>query len=247
MRSPSLRVVGSDDALRAVYGDVLSQAITGELVGALNYAALAGICATVEDQLTALAHADAERRHALAFRALARDLDVRVIEDPNATYWGRLRAAFMRRVAARDVLGCVIAQELMLESFAVALYRAVAESTSGNVARVFGRIADDEEEHLEHALEPLAAARACDPAVFDARTRSLHDEVMAVLAEMIATRDPGGHCGLCRDACVKESLHLLGLSVGALRGRALRSYLQSLDHVRVPGEESLAWVANLPA
>src|SRR5512142_632592 len=120
MRMLSLPVIASDTGLRGVYGDVLSQAITGELVGELNYAALATICPTADERDLALEHARDERRHALAFRALARELDVPVIENPQANYWGRVRAAFERRVAARDVLGCLIAQQLMLESFAVA-------------------------------------------------------------------------------------------------------------------------------
>ncbi len=243
---PSLRVVPGDAQVRAVYADVLSQAITGELVGALNYAAMAGICPTADGQLTALEHADHERRHVLAFRSVACELGVQVIEDARANYWGRVRAAFERRVASRDVLGCLIAQELMLESFAVALYGAVADATDGAVARVFRNVARDEEEHLEHAVYLLARERRADPFAFDAVVSALHDDVMSVLAEMLATRDQGGHCGLCREACVKESLHLLGLSASVLRGKALRAYMRSLDRVAIPGETSLSWIANLP-
>jgi fatty aldehyde decarbonylase len=247
MAMPSLRVVGSDAQIRAVWADVLSQAVTGELVGALNYASMAAICPTVEEQLLALANADEERRHALGFRGLARELGVPVLENPRANYWGRIRDAFGRLVASGDVLGCLIAQEVVLESFAVSLYRAVARATDGALARVFRRVADDEEVHLEHAIERLASARRADPAGFDAKAGQVHREVMSVLAEMVTSRDTGGHCGLCRDACVKDSLHLVGLSARVLRGQALRAYLQSLDRLALPGETSLAWVANLPA
>lgn len=234
------------EGVQGVYADILSQAVTGEIIGALNYATLAPLCTGVDDQLDAIAHAASERRHVLAFRALARELGLQVIEDPSAPYWRRIREAFLRRAADGDALGCLMVQELMLESFAVALYAAVADAKQGRLSQVFRAVAEEEAQHLEHALPVLAAALARDPDAFEAQVERLHHEVMGVLAAMVATRDTDGHCGLCRGTCVKESLGQLGLSAPQLRGKALRTYLQSLDRVGVRGEKSLRWVAQLP-
>jgi fatty aldehyde decarbonylase len=242
----ALVVLASEPATRSVYADILSQAVTGELVGMLNYSSLVAICPTIEEQLEAVSHAESERRHASAFHALAQELDVPVIENPAATYWKRVRDAFVRHVEAADYLGCLVAQELMLESFAVSLYRAVANASAGKMASVFRSVAIEEERHLAHAVTVLRSALRRDPDGFEARTELLHGEVMGVLAEMVGARDAGGHCGLCRDTCVKESLHLIGLSAPQLRGQAVGFYLECLDRVGVRGERSLRWVANLP-
>ena len=231
----------------SVYADVLSQAITGEIVGMLNYASMVPLCGTAAGQKEAIAHAENERRHAMAFRAVARDLGVRIIEDPRARYWRRLREAFQRQVAAGDLLACLVVQELMLESVAVSMYQAVSEATGGRMARTFGAIAREEEGHLEHAIAELGAECKRDRDGFETRTERLHGEVMTVIAEMVAPRCNAGPCGVCAETCVKESLGRIGLGPTILRGKALRFYLQSLDRIGVRGERSLRWVANLPA
>ena len=61
-------------ARRDVYADLLSQAITGELIGMANYAAMTELCRDPESQEEAVEHAFNERGHAAAFKRVARDL-----------------------------------------------------------------------------------------------------------------------------------------------------------------------------
>ena len=238
----ALRIVSGND----VYADILSQAFSGELVGMQNYASMAALYPDIEGQVLAVEHADNERRHALAFRAAARDLGVAIIENPSAPYWARVREAFLRQVRAGDLLACLIVQETMLESFAVSLYQAVADVTPGKLGDVFRAVARDEQEHLDHSVATLRGAFLVAPEDFEAKAERVHDEVMTVLAEMVSARDTAGHCGLCRDTCVKESLPTIGLSAPGLRGAALQLYLRTLDRIGVRGDKSLRWVANLP-
>ncbi|MGE5230152.1 MAG: long-chain fatty aldehyde decarbonylase [Deltaproteobacteria bacterium] len=234
------------EARRNVYADILSQAVTGELIGMANYAAMAELCGDPESQEDAVEHAYNERGHAAAFRRLAKDLGVPIIVDPAAPYWRRIREAFLRQVRAGDLSACLIVQELMLESFAVSMYLAVAEAADGKMSQVFRAISKEEEGHLQHAIDELTPELHRDAAAFEAKVGRLHDEVMTILAEMVAARDPAGACGLCRGECVKGSLHHIGLTAPELRGRALNYYLKVLDRMGIGGEVSLSWVANLP-
>ena len=229
-----------------VYADILSQAISGELVGMANYAAMVGLHADVEGQLQALASATAERGHAERFSGAARDIGVVPIVNPDAPYWRRVRAAFLRHAGARDLIACLVIQEVMLEAFAVSMYRAVAEVADEPLASVFRAIGLEEAEHVDHATAPLRAALEHDRDAFEAKVESLHEEVMTILAEMLSAQDAAGHCGLCHGSCVKEALPLVGLERGRLRGMALNQYLRTLDAIGVRGERSLAWVARLP-
>jgi rubrerythrin len=235
-----------DETKRAVYADILSQAVTGELIGMQNYAAMTELQETAEEQEDCVAHANNERAHANVFRKLARDLAVNVTVNIHAPYWQRIRTAFLRHVRAGDNVACLIIQELMLESFAVSMYDAVADVSDGRLATVFRAIAREEDGHLDHALEELIPFLRADRDGFEERIRTLHYEVMTILAEMVASRDPAGHCGLCHGDCVKDSLHHIGLSAPQLRGKALNFYLRALDRLGVRGERSAAWVADLP-
>lgn len=229
-----------------IWQDVLAQAITGELVAASNYAALARICDDPAEAAEALEHAAIERSHAAAFIAAGRRIGVDVVSNVDGKHWKRLSEAFMRCVAERDTIGCLIVQEIMLESFALASYTRVANVAPGPLAKVFGAIAKDEQEHADHALALLKRERDANPQAFDDKLRRLHFEVMTTLAKMLAKDCRDGHCEVCVSACVKPSLLEVSLSAAQLRGASLQQYLKTLDALGLPGEVTLTWIAQLP-
>ena len=229
-----------------VWQDVLAQAMTGELMAAMNYISLAEICDDPAEAADALEHAAGEKGHAAAFAAEGRRIGVVVSDNVNARHWKRLREAFLRRIAERDFIGSLIVQEIMLESFAVASYTRVGRVATGSLGKTFAAIAAEEEEHIEHAMEVLQADRALDPQRFDGKLYQLHLEVMTTLAEMLAKDCRTGHCEVCHGSCVKPALPDVSLSAAELRGASLQQYLKTLDKLGVPGEVTLAWIAQLP-
>lgn len=234
------------DEYRRVFADILSQSVTGELIGMSNYAAMVRLYPDAAGQGDAVAHAASERGHSEAFRQAARDLGVTPIVNLEAPYWRRLRTVFLRHVDAGDTVACLVIQEVMLEAFAVSMYHAVADVAHKELAKVYRAIGDEEESHVEHAIEELQAALTADRDAFENKVEGLHDEVMTILAEMLGAKDSVGHCGLCHGECVKSSLPRIGLDRATLRGLALNHYLRTLDRIGVRGEQSLAWVARLP-
>jgi len=229
-----------------IWQDVLAQAVTGELVAAMNYAALAGICDDPQEAEEAWEHAAIERAHAAAFTAAGRKIGVDVVSNADGKHWKRVREAFMRCVAEHDVIGCLIVQEIMLESFALASYSRVAIVAPGSLGKVFGAIAADEQEHADHAMCILKAERDASPQVFDDKLHRLHLEVMTTLAAMLTKECKDGHCEVCQSSCVKPSLFEVNLSAALLRGASLQQYMKMLDALGLPGEVTLAWIAQLP-
>jgi fatty aldehyde decarbonylase len=233
-------------AVALIWQDILAQAKTGELVAAMNYTALSQICDDPEETADALEHAEGEQGHAAAFTAEGRKIGVDVSNNVDGKHWKRLREAFMRRIAERDFIGCLIVQEIMLESFAVASYGRVGKVAPGSLGRTFAAIAAEEEGHFEHAMEILRRERALDPQRFDDKVYRLHLEVMTTLAEMLTRECRHGHCEVCHGSCVKPALFEVCLSTAELRGASLEQYLKTLDMLGLPGEVTLAWVSQLP-
>lgn len=229
-----------------IWQDVLAQAMTGELLAAMNYTSLSEVCDDPAEVAEALEHAQNERGHAAAFAAEGRRIGVNVASNVDAKHWKRLRGAFLGCIAERDFIGCLIVQEIMLESFAVASYSRVGKVAPGSLGETFARIAAEEEEHIEHALAFLRTERARDAQRFDDKLHRLHLEVMTILAQMLAKECKDGHCEVCQTSCVKPSLFEVRLSAAELRGASLQQYLKTLDMLGIPGEVSLAWVAQLP-
>src|ERR1700728_3271115 len=212
-----------------IWQDVLAQAITGELIAAMTYTSLSEICDDPDEVADALEHAQIERGHAAAFAAEGRRIGVSVTNNVDAKHWKRLRQAFLRCIAERDFIACLIVQEIMLESFAVASYARVGKVAPGSLGKTFAAIAAEEEEHIEHAMEILRAERALDEQSFDDKLYRLHLEVMTTLAEMLARDCRTGHCEVCHSSCVKPSLPHVSLSAAELRGASLQHYLKTLD------------------
>ena len=230
----------------SIWQDVLAQAMTGELIAAMNYTSLSEICGDPAEVADALEHAQGERGHAAAFAAAGRMIGVEVPNNVDAKYWKRLREAFLRCMAERDFVGCLIVQEIMLESFAVASYKRVGKVAPGSLGKTFAAIAVEEEEHVDHAMEILKTERALDTQRFDDKVHRLHLDVMTTLAEMLMKECRHGHCEVCHGSCVKPSLPEVLLTPAELRGVSLQQYLKTLDMLGLPGEVTLAWVAQLP-
>jgi len=229
-----------------IWQDILAQAMTGELLAAMNYASLSEICDDPREVADALEHAQGERGHAAAFAAEGRKIGVHVSNNVDAKHWKRLRDAFLRCIAERDFIGCLIVQEIMLESFAVASYSRVGKAAPGSLGKTFARIAAEEEDHVDHAMSILRTERALDAQRFDDKVYRLHLEVMTTLAQMLAKECKDGHCEVCQASCVKPRLFDVSLSAAELRGASLRQYLKTLDMLGIPGEVTLSWVTQLP-
>jgi fatty aldehyde decarbonylase len=229
-----------------IWQDVLAQAMTGELIAAMNYTSLSEICDDPEEVADALEHAHGERVHAARFAAEGRKIGVDVPNNVEAKHWKRLRGAFLRCITERDFIGCLVVQEIMLESFAVASYARVGKVAPGSLGKTFNSIASEEEEHIGHALAILRTERALDAARFDDKVHRLHLDVMTTLAEMLAKDCSHGHCEVCHGSCVKPLLSEVSLSAAELRGASLQQYLRTLDMLGLPGEVTLAWAAQLP-
>jgi fatty aldehyde decarbonylase len=229
-----------------IWQDILAQAVTGEQLAAMNYTSLSQICDDPAEVADALEHAEGERGHAASFAAEGCKIGVDVDNNVDAMHWRRLREAFLGCIAERDFIGCLIVQEIMLESFAVASYARVAKVAPGSLGETFARIAAEEEQHVDHAMAILRAERALDPERFDDKVYRLHLDVMTTLAKMLAKECKDGHCEVCHASCVKPSLVDVSLSAAELRGASLEQYLKALDTLGLPGEVTLAWVTQLP-
>lgn len=235
----------SEEAYR-VWESILSQSATGELIGMMNFASLVDLYEDTDDKIEALEHAAREKAHARSFQRLGEEMGVCVTMNVNAPYWKRIRAAFLSSAGRGDFTACLIIQELMLESFAVSMYSAVARVAPGKLGKAYKAIAAEETDHLEHAIELLSEIYRRDPAGLREKVARVHEDVMSVLAEMVAREDIRGDCLLCGKTCIKPSLPEVKLDIVQLRGGALNLYLKSLDRVGLPGEETLQWIARLP-
>jgi fatty aldehyde decarbonylase len=230
-----------------VISDIFSQAITGELIGMANFAALAGTIEDPHEQMEAVEHANSERMHAEGFMAYARKKNLKVNINMHSPYWGNVRKQFLDYAVKKDFIACLVIQEVMLESFAISMYNDVGNALGGEAGKLFHSIGEEEKEHLEHSSGLLRAELEKDREGFIRKFEEIHFNCMTILAEFTATTDLRGHCGVCNGDCMKGSLHHINLDIVNMRGNAMALYARALDHIGIPGEKSIVWIAQLPA
>ena len=114
-----------------IWQDILAQAMTGELLAAMNYTSLSEICDDPDEVADALEHAKGNggmRRRSLP-RAARSEWTSPITSTPSIGS-GCAKHSWSC-IAERDFIGCLIVQEIMLESFAVASYARVGKSGAG--------------------------------------------------------------------------------------------------------------------
>jgi fatty aldehyde decarbonylase len=232
---------------KAVITDILSQAITGELIGMSNFASLAGAIDDVHEKMEAVEHGNCERQHAEGFIAVAKKFGLEPVINLEGYYWKNVRECFLKYAAQKDFYACIIIQEVMLECFAVSMYHDVGEALDNEIGELFRAISLEETEHIEHSIDLLRGEMNKDPLAFFKKIEAIHWDCMGILAEWTAKTDLKGHCGVCKGSCMKESLYHVDLDVTKMRGNALNLYVKTLDRIGLPGQKTLQWIVNLPA
>ena len=84
--NPSPMECMSPSLTAPIWQDVLAQAMTGELLAAMNYSSLSEICDDPAEVADALEHAQIERGHAAAFAAEGRRIGVDVTNNVDAKH-----------------------------------------------------------------------------------------------------------------------------------------------------------------
>ena len=235
------------EGFRSVCSDILSQAVNGEIVGMSNFAKLTGTIDDVHERMECIEHANCERNHAEGFIHLAKKYDMPVYITMGGTYWKRVRETFAKWADKKDFIACIIMQEVILECFAVSMYKDVGialESTE--IGQLFLEISKEEEQHIEHSIEILKAELEKDPKNFIAKVEAVHYDCMTIMAEWSVLRPCDDHCRVCKVECMKDNLPTIGLDIKYLRGNAMNLYMKTLDRIGIPGIKTLEWVTNLP-
>ena len=152
-----------DPRYARVHRIIVSQAVTGESVGIEHYAKMIALCPGLPERLALLEDAWRERHHLVAVQDAAREMGLTIEDGRDDPYWSRIRTAFDECAARGDLIACRMVQDVVLECFAVTLYRCLVGRVDSALTGRFERIAADEEQHLRHGLEEARRAFESDP------------------------------------------------------------------------------------
>lgn len=237
-----------DPRYARIHRIIVSQAVTGESVGIEHYAKMIALCPGLPERLALLEDAWRERHHLVAVQDAAREMGLTIEDGRDDPYWSRIRAAFDECAARGDLIACHMVQDVVLECFAVTLYRCLVGRVDPALAGRFERIAADEEQHLRHGLDEARRAFDSDPEGTFARMEFANERVARVLAEWIRPEDCQPVCGVCGKVgggCAKPDLEALQLDLIRMRADFVSRYGAVLREAGVAPATVTRWVARL--
>lgn len=158
-----------------------------------NFAALAGTIDDHYEKMEALEHSESERRHAIRFMKMAKKNNIELIINLQGIYWNSIHEKFLSYANKKDFISCLIIQEVMLESFAVSMYKDAGNALGGEIGQLLMRTSEEEKEHLIRATQILRKELMKDGNRFIKKFHNLHKECMTILAEWSSNIDVKGH------------------------------------------------------
>jgi fatty aldehyde decarbonylase len=232
----------------ALHRTIISHSMTGESIAIDHYAKMIPLARSIEERLELVEEAYHERTHLLSMSKVATDLGVTpVISD--GYYWKKVREAFDKCVAAKDIEGCYVIQDIVLESYAIILYDALIPGLEPKIAKKVEQIAKDEREHLEVGIKRLTETMRTQAAQSIERLEFANEHVARVLAEWVQPSDCTPVCGVCGDlegACAKSDLALINVDMNQVGADFAMLYGRTLRDVGCKPADVTRWLARLP-
>jgi fatty aldehyde decarbonylase len=252
----AFRQAGRGDKYYHLISYIVSNTIAGEYIATDNYSEEVHLFPDLETKSYLLHQAEEEARHAKTLVALCKRLNIPVVDRPVEPQWLSVRNAFATAVQKRDVISCVIIQDIMIETMAVVLYRTLSgleeADTDPETRRVAAAILKDELEHLDWGRDWIRERLKRDEAAVHASLVWSHNQVMPQLFGLIRN-GCDFLCGEIGVECGTFGVDEIKTDLDTLRLTALDHYIESLDrcgfHPRVtsPLIASMSSYEGMPA
>ena len=166
---------------------VVSNARRGEIMAVDNYSEMVALMPDTESKIATVHQANEECKHILLLEKLAAHLGFPIDDSMVEPQWANVRSHFHEAAKKKNLAGCLIIQDLMVESLAIGLYKLFSSASNGDFEtnRIAANLLKDELEHLDLGVKRIQALMEKDAeAVHDSLTWA-HHRVMPNLFEMV--------------------------------------------------------------
>ena len=209
---------------------ITSNAIAGELMAIDNYTGMVPLLEDTDEKIETVKQAHEESRHVRMLQNLGRRLDFETVTLIVEPQWKRIRAYVADRVRERDLSSCLIAQDLMVETMAVVLYRTLCRDTDPDTRKLAGTILEDELNHIQIGIDRIKALMDKDPIAVNLSLIQTHNAVMPELLSMVSYQCES-LCGVLDLECDEIRLDAIHTDLDSVRLEATDTYMELLDRV----------------
>jgi fatty aldehyde decarbonylase len=166
---------------------VVSNARRGEIMAVDNYSEMVQLMPDTDTKIETVHQANEECKHILLLEKLAAHLGFAIDDSMVEPQWANVRQHFHEAAKKKNLAGCLIIQDLMVESLAIGLYKLFSSASNGDqeTNRIAANLLKDELEHLDIGVRRIQKLMENDSeAVHDSLVWA-HHRVMPNLFEMV--------------------------------------------------------------
>jgi fatty aldehyde decarbonylase len=166
---------------------VVSNARRGEIMAVDNYSEMVQLMPDTDTKIETVHQANEECKHILLLEKLAAHLGFPIDDSMVEPQWANVRQHFHEAAKKKNLAGCLIIQDLMVESLAIGLYKLFSSASNGDYEtnRIAANLLKDELDHLDIGVRRIQKLMESDSeAVHDSLVWA-HHRVMPNLFEMV--------------------------------------------------------------
>jgi len=195
-----------------------------------NYSEMVHLIPDTASKIETVNQAKEECKHIIILEKLARDVGFPIEPVLVQTGWLAVRGHFHDAVKKKNLAGCLIVQDLMVESLAIGLYKVFASASNGDsmTSKVAAGLLKDELDHLEIGIRRIGELMAKDSTEVHDTLVWAHHRVVPELFHMVHSS-----CDfLCSTASVDCDTVDKGnvvIDLDMLKVAALEHYVEMLD------------------
>jgi len=185
--APAYTPMSRSDGYMKLLSFVVSNARRGEIMAVDNYSEMVQLMPDTDTKIETVHQANEECKHILLLEKLAAHLGFAIDDTMVEPQWNNVRQHFHDAAKKKNLAGCLIIQDLMVESLAIGLYKLFSSASNGDYEtnRIAANLLKDELEHLDIGVRRIRKLMENDSeAVHDSLVWA-HHRVMPNLFEMV--------------------------------------------------------------
>jgi fatty aldehyde decarbonylase len=219
-----------DQAYKNLLAYIVTNTISGEIMAINNYTSMVPLLDDVDEKIETVQQARDEGGHVQMLSKLGERVDFPTIRRIVEPQWKEIGRFVKERAREGDLTACLIAQDLMVETFATVAYGALQRNTDHYTRDLAAKIMVDEVAHLQHGIDSMKRMLDQDDEKVHAAFERAHKVVMPAMMSMV-NYNCFSLCARLDIQCSSVSLDVVQQDLDKLRVDAVDTYMEKVDRV----------------
>ncbi|MDD1794231.1 long-chain fatty aldehyde decarbonylase [Enterovibrio makurazakiensis] len=209
---------------------VVTNTISGEIMAVNNYTTMVPLIDDVDEKIHVVKQARDEGGHVNALSKLAAHVDFPTMKGMVEPQWKEIGRFVKERAREGDLTACIIAQDIMVETFATVAYTALQRNTDKHTRSLAASIYLEEVAHLQHGVDQIHRMLDNDAEDVHRAFEMAHKAVMPAMMSMV-NYNCFSLCDQLKIKCSTVSLGVIEQDLDQLRIDAIDTYMEKIDRI----------------